>query len=92
MNERIKELAEQAGFYFYDMHDVDGQDLGESVEADTYAAAEQFADLIRNDERRTVIANIINLLNTMHESAKDSHNYWQVAAKLIETEFGDTHE
>ena len=24
-------LAKQAGFIFYDLHDVDGQDLGESV-------------------------------------------------------------
>lgn len=46
MNERIKKLAEQSGFYFYDMHDVDGQDLGESIEADNWAAAEKFAELI----------------------------------------------
>ena len=30
MNEKIKQLAEQAGFYFYDMYNVDGQDLGET--------------------------------------------------------------
>ena len=46
MNERIKKLAETAGFYFYDMHDVDGQDLGESIEADEWSAAEKFAELI----------------------------------------------
>jgi pyrrolidone-carboxylate peptidase len=46
MNERIKQLAEQAGFYFYDMHNVDGQDLGESIEADEWSAAEKFAELI----------------------------------------------
>ena len=46
MNERIKTLAEQAGFYFYDMHDVDGQDLGETIEADSWTAAEKFAKLI----------------------------------------------
>ena len=46
MNERIKTLAEQAGFYFYDMHDVDGQDLGETIEADSWTAAEKFAELI----------------------------------------------
>lgn len=46
MNKRIKELAEQAGFYFYDMHDVDGEDLGETIEADSWTAAEKFADMI----------------------------------------------
>ena len=46
MNERIKTLAEQAGFYFYDMHDVDGQDLGETIEADSWTAAEKFAELL----------------------------------------------
>ena len=46
MNEKIKQLAEQAGFYFYDMHDVDGQDLGETIEADSWSAADKFAELI----------------------------------------------
>ena len=46
MNERIKKLAEQSGFYFYDLHDVDGEDLGETIEADSWAAAEKFAELI----------------------------------------------
>lgn len=46
MNNRIRELAEQAGFYFYDLHNVDGQDLGETVEADSWSAVEKFAELI----------------------------------------------
>jgi len=46
MNERIKKLAEQSGFYFYDMHDINGQDLGESIEADKWSVAEEFVDLI----------------------------------------------
>lgn len=49
MNERIRELAEQAGFYFYDMHDIDGQDLGESIEADSWGCVEKFAELIIKD-------------------------------------------
>lgn len=43
MNMHNRELAEQAGFYFYDLHDVDGQDLGESVEADSWSAVDKFA-------------------------------------------------
>jgi hypothetical protein len=46
MNPKIKELAEKSGFYFYDLHDVDGQDLGETIEADSWKAAELFVDLI----------------------------------------------
>lgn len=48
MNERIRKLAEEAGFYFYDMHNVDGEDLGETIEADSWAAADKFAELIIN--------------------------------------------
>lgn len=46
ITERIKELAQQSGFYFYDLHDIDGQDLGETIEADSWNAAEKFADSI----------------------------------------------
>jgi hypothetical protein len=46
MNTKIKELAEQSGFHFYDLHDIDGQDLGETVEADSWSAVDKFAELI----------------------------------------------
>ena len=46
MNKLIKELAEQSGFNFYDLHDIDGQDLGETVEADSWSAVDKFAELI----------------------------------------------
>ena len=46
MNEKIKDLAKQSGFYFYDLHDIDGQDLGETIEADSWSCAEKFAELI----------------------------------------------
>ena len=46
MNEKIKKLAEQSGFYFYDLHDIDGQDLGETIEADDWESMERFANLI----------------------------------------------
>ena len=54
MNERIKKLAETAGFYFYDMHDVDGQDLGESIEADEWSAADKFAELIVRECEKSI--------------------------------------
>ena len=46
MNEQIKTLAEQSGFYFYDLHDIDGQDLGETIESDSWSCAEKFVELI----------------------------------------------
>lgn len=38
----IIHMAREAGFVLYDMHDVNGQDLGESVEADDFKALERF--------------------------------------------------
>lgn len=32
---------------------------------------------------------IVNLLMIQHEAAKDSHNYWHVAANLIQAEAGE---
>ena len=33
---------------------------------------------------------IVNLLMIQHEAAKGSHNYWHVAANLIQAETGET--
>jgi len=49
MNSNIKKLAEQAGFHFYDLHDIEGEDLGETIEADSWEAAETFAELVIKD-------------------------------------------
>ena len=46
MNQLIKKLAENSGFYFYDLHDIDGQDLGETIESDDWESMERFAKLI----------------------------------------------
>lgn len=46
MSTKIRELAKQSGFHFYDLHDIDGQDLGETVEADSWSAVDKFAELI----------------------------------------------
>ncbi|MCA3270256.1 MAG: hypothetical protein INF44_07910 [Thalassospira sp.] len=44
----INRMAREAGFVLYDMHNVDGQDLGESVEANDFKALERFSErLIR---------------------------------------------
>jgi hypothetical protein len=49
--EEILSMAREAGFVFYDMHDTDGQDLGETVEADDWAALERFVEVVLQRER-----------------------------------------
>ena len=64
---------------------------------------ERFAELVRADERKkwegqTAVEineavlderkHIVNLLMIQHEAAKGQHNYWHVAANLIEAEYG----
>jgi len=49
MNERIKNIAQESGFYFYDLHDIEGVDFGETIEADNWSAAEKFAQAIAKD-------------------------------------------
>ena len=76
MNERIRKLAEEAGFYFYDMHNVNGEDLGESVEADSFAAADKFAELIVRE-----CAQFIFVLDAEPVSHKS-------AARMLQDHFG----
>ena len=39
-----------------------------------------------NKGYKQAMKDVINLLMVQHEAAKDSHNYWQVAANLIKAE------
>ena len=48
----IIQWAKEAGFSLYAMHDVDGQDLGESVEADDFDALVRFAEAVAAAERK----------------------------------------
>ena len=67
MNEKIFELAKQAGFYFYDMHNVNGEDLGETIEADSWAAADKFAQLI-----------VQEVLSVQEKLIAEGHNAWHL--------------
>lgn len=48
----------------------------------------QLAANVSGNARQIVVNDIINLMEIMHESAKDRHNHWLVAAQLIRAEFG----
>lgn len=54
MNEKLKQLAEKAGFFFYDLHNIDGEDLGETIEADDWSVIERFANFIIEDYKESL--------------------------------------
>ena len=49
--DQIMTMAKAYGFSLYAMHDVDGQDLGESVEADSFGVLYNFAAAVAASER-----------------------------------------
>ena len=51
MNEKIKELAEQAGYYLYDLTQEHGIKTVESNLRDEWVTLEKFYELVRQDER-----------------------------------------
>ena len=40
------------------------------------------------EHQRFLVEQIVGLLMTQHEAAAGRHNYWQVAANLIQAEYG----
>lgn len=46
MNPKIKKLAEDCGFHVYDMTDVDGQNLGYSVESDSFESVNKLVEAV----------------------------------------------
>jgi hypothetical protein len=51
MNKRIKELAEQAGYFFYDLTETHERKTIETDSVDEWITLERFAELVRQDER-----------------------------------------
>lgn len=41
-----------------------------------------------DSDQRFLVEQIVNLLMIQHEAAAGVHNYWQVAANLIQAEYG----
>lgn len=77
------------------------RDDGHRFEFSEYKYLERFAELVRKDYSTThaqiwlkrmddaAIAErkrIVNMLKIQHEAAKGSHNYWLVAANLIDAD------
>jgi len=53
---------------------------------------QKLCDNVRKDEMNMTIANILDLLRTMHEQANGTHNYYGYVANIIEQQFGDNDE
>jgi hypothetical protein len=86
MNEKTKELAEAAGFILWGDEPWNSGDIVDwAVSYDT--ELEKFEQLVRADQNKQTLVNIVNLFKSIHESSKDRHNYWKVAASLIEAEY-----
>ena len=86
-SEKLKELAEQSGFHFYDLHDIDGQDLGETVEADSWSAVDKFAKLIVGECIYQIQRGIV--LNGITPENKRSEKHISDIAHLFDMEFDD---
>ena len=59
MNERIKELAEQAGYFFYDLTETHERKTIETDSVDEWVTLERFAELVRQDEREKCAADYL---------------------------------
>lgn len=68
MNERIKELAEQAGISYLKYISEEQMEL-----------VERFAELVRQDEREK----FIKFLMDLHADYEGDHNYYHCAANLF---------
>ncbi len=68
----ILRMAREAGFALYDMHDVDGEDMGETVEADDWGALDRFAALVAAAEREACAKVCVEI----------SKNYWMGDAQF----------
>ena len=77
MNNHFKDLAAKANF---------GHIQNDEIVFDK--RLEKFAELVATAERQR----IVNMFMIMHEAAKETHNYWLVASKLIEAECGVQHD
>ena len=52
----------------------------------------EFAGKIRKDEREKVLGNLVEMFRAKAESSDEHRNFWQMAANMIESEFGDGDE
>jgi hypothetical protein len=82
MNKRIKELAEQAGYYLYDLTETHGMKTVETDSMDEWITFEKFAELI--------VRECVNVVDDMADPEDSERYFWviQNVSQKIKQHFG----
>lgn len=85
MQDKIKLLAQQAGFCFF----TPEEDADEPIDwsCDYEQEFKVFADLVQKQTRKETVQEIVSLLRELHEISKNRHNLYLCTANLIEEDF-----
>lgn len=85
MQDKIKLLAQEAGFCFFSPE----EDFDEPIDwsCDYTDEFEVFANLLQKQTRKETIQEVVDLLKELHEISRDRHNYYLCAANLIKEDF-----
>ena len=85
MQDKIKLLAQEAGFCFFSPE----EDADEPIDwsCDYEQEFKVFADLLQKHTREETVKQIVSLLKELHEISKGRHNLYLCTANLIEEDF-----
>ena len=85
MQDKIKLLAQEAGFCFFSPE----EDAEEPIDwsCDYEQEFKVFVDLLQKETRKETVKQIVDLLRELHEFSKSRHNFYLCTANLIEEDF-----
>ena len=85
MQDKIKLLAQEAGFCFFTAE----EDAEEPIDwsCDYEQEFKVFADLLQKHTHKETIQEVVHFLKELHEIAKSRHNMYLCTANLIEKDF-----
>ncbi len=87
MNEKLKELAAQAGYFLYDLTETHGIKTVESALRDEWVTLDNFYELVRQDEQARCIKIIENISD--YDANVDDY-YSDVYVKAIKGELRES--
>lgn len=85
MQDKIKLLAQEAGFCFFSTEEDEEEPIDWSC--DYTGEFQTFADLLQKQTRKETIQEVVDLLKELHEISRGRHNYYLCAANLIKEDF-----
>lgn len=85
MQDKIKLLAQEAGFCFFTPEEDPLEPIDWSC--DYEQEFKVFVDLLQKHTRKERIQEVISLLKELHQIAKGTHNFYLYTANLIEEDF-----